>query len=308
MTHKLLDAESDSDKYIKVSDYLFSDRMYRNQQQALLAIAKAQADRQWGLFKEATDKDPKFQMVELMASIPAEDHVLHTFASQKEAQVAASEQFSGEISDLEKKNEHDFTIFWAERVSLRAYNYHKGLKSVEDAKLHEQLSDLLSNYLQKEFMPDMISKARSQGLVRSRRTRKNINRFEAMLKASTSDLTSIFSILERFGKKQGLPDIVPEAAEEAKNSSIQDMIRRMQKPKTDAPSTFLSLVVILFAKHHPGLVYATGKFAPKLLKQLRANLSDAGYEQVDRWKEQAKAGTLSKEHRASMVHMAEQQI
>jgi hypothetical protein len=290
----------------RIDNYLLKDRVYSIQQSALLELAKTQASRQWDSLKDTPDKDPKFQMAEVLASISDDQKVLPTVAKQRDSEVAAAEQFSISISELESANENDFSMFWAEKVSLRVYNYREGLGSIDETKLREQLTELFSNYLQKDLLPDAISRTRSQGLVRSKKTRKNVNRFEATLKTSKSDLTSIISTLEHFDKKQGLSEPDAEAVEAVKRVSVQDMVRRMQKPKTDAPSMFLSLVVVLFAKHHHGVVYATGKFAPKLLKQLKTKISGEEYEQVEKWKEQAKAGTLSKEDRTSMVQMAEE--
>lgn len=313
VTQKVLTTVSDDGKAaLRIGNFLVTDKTYQSMQQAVLSIAELQAKLQWDSLRDTPDKDPKFQMADVLAvtaekrDASGDTQVLHVVAQQKESEVAAAEQFSVTISDLESKNENDFSMFWAEKVSQRVYNYREGLKSIDETKLNEQLSDLLSSYLQKDLLPDAVSKSRSQGLQRSRRTRKNVNRFEATLKTSKSDVTSILSTLEKFGKKQGIAETEVEAAEAAKKVSIQDMVRRMQKPKTDAPSMFLSLVVILFAKHHRGVVYATGKFAPKLLKQLKTKLGDGGYEQVEKWKELAKAGTLSKEDRTAMVQMAEE--
>lgn len=279
--------------------------MYDNQRQAFLDLTKNQATRHWERLKEIPDKDPKFQLAELVTSIPDGDHLLRTLAQGKEFETAASEHFAVVISDLESQNEKEFGTFWAERVPLRVFNYTQGLKSVQDSKLQEQLSELLSAYLQKDFLPDVVSKARCQGLVCSKRTRKNVNRFEATLKTGKSDLSSVLSTVEKFSKKQGFPEVEADAAAEAKKALVQDMMRRMQKPKTDAPLMFLSLVIILFAKQSEGVVYATGKYAPKLLKQLRTQLSSEEYEKVDKWKESAKAGSLDKMDREAMVQMAE---
>ena len=219
---------------------------------------------------------------------------------------AASDHFASTISGLELRNEHEFSVFWTEKVLLRVHNYHEGLKAISDVKLREQLADLLSAYLQKDFLPDMASKARSQGLVCSRRTRKNLTRFEATLKTNKAETSSIISTVDKFSKKQGLPNFDTEAAEEAKKSLVQDMVRRMQKPKTDAPLMFLSLVLVLVSRNYPGVVYATGKFAPKLLKQLKTNLRCEDYEEAERLKELAKTGKLAKDDRDRMIRMAEQ--
>jgi hypothetical protein len=307
VNQKVMTMVPDNGKPIRrIGTYLLKGQTYDSQQQALLELVKAQANRQWDSLKDNPDKDPKFQMAEVLASISDDQEVLRAVAQQKDSEVAAAERFSTYISDLESENENDFSIFWSEKVSLRVCNYQDGLKSIDETKLREQLTELCSNYLQKDLFLDAVARARSQGLVRSRKTRKNVNRFEATLKTSKSDLTSMLSTLEKFGKKQGLSEPDAEAAKAAKRALIQDMFRRMQKPKTDAPSMFLSLVVILFAKHHPGVVYATGKFAPKLLKQLKTKVDGEEYDQVENWKEQAKTGTLSKEERTSMIQMAEQ--
>ncbi|KAK7188641.1 hypothetical protein DPSP01_005603 [Paraphaeosphaeria sporulosa] len=298
----------------RVKNYLMKNEWYSLMQEEVTGLAKTRASTQWwDSLKDTSDKDPKFQMADVLTATVQQKnsnfsehmHVLHAVAQQKDSEVAAAEQFSITISDLESKNENDFSMFWAEKVSQRVHNYREALKAIDETKLSEQLTDLLSSYLHKDLLPEAISKARTQGLVRSRKTRKNVTKFEATLKASKSDLASILSTFEKFGRKQGLVETDGEAAEAAKKASIQDMVRRMQKPKTDAPSMFLSLVVILFAKHHPGVVYATGKFAPKLLKQLKTKLDDESYEQAEKWKELAKAGSLTTDDRAFMVQMAE---
>jgi hypothetical protein len=90
---------------------------------------------------------------------------------------------------------------------------------------------------------------------------------------------------------------------------LGDMARRMQKQKkSDGPLLFLTLVVFLFAKHNAGVVYATGKFAPKLLKQLKTVLDAEQYAQLEVWKEAAKAGTLSAEDRDAMKQMIEARV
>lgn len=92
----------------------------------------------------------------------------------------------------------------------------------------------------------------------------------------------------------------------SKATMLGDMARRMQKQrKSDGPLLFLTLVVFLFAKHNAGVVYATGKFAPKLLRHLKPKLNKEQYAQLEAWKEAARAGTLSAEDRDGMKKMVE---
>lgn len=294
------------DALVRQGDYLLTGQKYNSQQQALLSFTELHAKNQWDLLKENSENEPRFQQAALLASIPEDDHLLRHLAEQKALVSIASDHFASIISGFEMRNEHDFSTFWTEKALLRIHNYHEGVRAISDVRLSEQLSELLSVYLQKDFLPDIASRSRAQGLVCSRRTRKNLTRFEATLKTSKTEMSSIILTVDKFSKKQGLASVDEDAAKEAKKILVQDMVRRMQKPKTDAPLMFLSLVLILFSRNHPGIIYATGKFAPKLLKQLKAQLSSEDYEEAERLKELAKTGKLAKDDRDRMVHMAEQ--
>ena len=217
--------------------------------------------------------------------------------------------FSNEILELEKQNEADFADFWVDRVVTRAAIYTEGLPAVEDQKLQGQLSELLAQYLQKELVPDTISKATSQGLLLSRKSRKNVQKLEVALSAGSMDVPALTVSLDKFNKKQAIEAPTGPALEASKATMLGDMARRMQKQKkSDGPLLFLTLVVFLFAKHNAGVVYATGKFAPKLLKQLKTVLDAEQYAQLEAWKEVAKAGTLSAEDRDAMKQMVEARV
>lgn len=304
LEHILHEETKDKSNPVRRGDYLLTVQKYNEQLQTFSALAVDQAKHQWDRLKETPDTDLKMQPSEVVASIPGDCHLLRYLAQQAEFEAAALDHFTSMISNLEMQNEQDFSEFWSERVSLRLRNYTEGLKAISDAKLLEQLSELLSVHMQKDFLPDIVLKARAQGLVRSRRTRKNVNRFESTLKTGYTNLSSIASIVEKFDKKQSLEKMDTQAVEETKKALVQDMVRRMQKPKTDAPLMFLSFILVLFSRHNPGVVYATGKYAPKLLKLLKTQLSSEEFEQAERWKEQAKTGKLAQKDREQMIQMA----
>lgn len=266
--------------------------------------AKAQATGKWEELKETADKDLKFQISDILAAIPSDRPLLRAVTEEKGTDRVMEEHFWSEISVLESQNEEAFSAFWIERVLSRVHNYREGLQAIEDGKLRDQLADLLSAHLQKELFSDALAKARSQGLVRSRKTRKNAQKLESALAEGKADLKSAVAAMEKFGKKQGVQEPDPASLVEAKKALTGDMIRRMQKPKTEPPVMFLTLIIVLFARQYPGIVYATGKFAPKLLKLLKSTLSAEQYERLEHWKEQAKAGTLTAEDREDMRQMA----
>jgi hypothetical protein len=76
----------------------------------------------------------------------------------------------------------------------------------------------------------------------------------------------------------------------------------MQKT-SDSPTLFLLTVIVLLAKEKDGVVYATGKYAPKLMKLLRPTLGD-DYTLLEGWKDKAKSGALDAEDIERMKKMA----
>lgn len=293
----------------RVGSTILSELGYSRESNALLDLAKSDANTQWRLLKENPKADVRFLAATIASQVPANRPVMQDLIKERTVERALDDAFSDEILELEKQNEVDFAEFWTDRVVTRVAIYTEGLAAVEDQKLQNQLSDLLAQYLQKDLVPDAVSKATSQGLLLSRKTRKNVQKFESSLSADSMDVPAITACLEKLSKKQSVNTPAPLAMETSKTTMLNDMARRMQKQKrSDGPLLFLTLVVFLFAKHNAGVVYATGKFAPKLLKQLKIVLDVEQYTQLETWKESAKAGTLSAEDRVAMKKMVEAQV
>lgn len=271
--------------------------------------AKADAESQWQLLRADPTRtdDIKFNRDRIRASLPNLYLVQRFLIDEKPVEKLLEETFLQTLSSLETPNEADFATYWTDRILARFQVYKTGLSHIGDQKLHNQLADLLATYAHKDLVPDTIAKARAQGLVLSRKTRKNISRLSSILDtAKTMDISTITSALERFAKKQGISAPSAMSLEAAKQGMLDDMLRRLQKQKaSDGPVLFLMLVIVLFARHYDGVVYATGKFAPKLLKLLKGKMGEEQYGQVEKWKEAAKMSNLSAEDRAEMVKMAE---
>lgn len=291
---------------LRISEFLLTSSTYNSERHVLLDYADVDAALQWQQLQEAPEKEVKYSLINITRMIRSDQSILGAIFKDKAVERAVEDRFEKVIIEQENQNEVHFSQFWADRVISRCHIYSSGLSSIQDQKLRDQLEELFTTYVIKDLLPDSIAKARSQGLVLSRKTRKNLLKLESSLKAGRADLASILSTLDKFNKKQGLEAPDQATLESAKQAMVNDMIRRMQKQRqSDGPVLFLTLVVILFAKHYEGVVYATGKFAPKLLKQLKSVLQSEEYEQVEGWKEAAKSGTLSADDRAAMGKMAE---
>jgi hypothetical protein len=249
------------------------------------------------------------------------------------------ETFYLALTTLESQNEALFQTYWNNSINARYTTHMLALSPSStqsstqsspstDEKLFTALEDLYTTYFTSTFLPSALSKAKSQGLLLSRRTRKNVGKLEAELlsiqnptvpvqgsekeKESGIKITVLTKALATFMKRQSIPaptaSLLSTVKQEMVEEMRRDMHRRLSKspPKTaDGPVLFLTLVLVLWAKEYNGVLYATGKFAPKLLKLLKGVLGEDMYEKLERWKEAAKAGTLNAEDKAEMVRMAE---
>ncbi|KZM20508.1 uncharacterized protein EKO05_0004535 [Ascochyta rabiei] len=293
----------------RVGDCILNESGYSYDRSALLDLAKADAASQWQQLKESPRIDVKYSLSNITSQIPTNRPTLQNLIKERTIERAVEDAFSAELLELEKQNEDEFAEFWTDRVATRTAIYTEGLSAVEDQKLQDQLSELLAQYVQKDLVPDAVSKSSSQGFVLSRKTRKNVLKLESALSAGSMDVSALTTSLDRFNKKQSINAPTTSALEMSKETMLSDMARRMQKQKkSDGPLLFLTLVVFLFAKHNAGILYATGKFAPKLLKQLKSTLDAGQYELLEAWKESAKAGTLSAEDRDAMKKMVEARL
>jgi hypothetical protein len=283
-------------EYHRFGAIVLTNEQYTIEQNKLLDQASENATFQWQQVKDNPNHDIKITVANIASP---ENTIQVALAKERLFQKACDERFSTTIASLESENEIAFATFWLERVSSRTHIYTEGLTPISDAKLKDQLSELLATYIQKDLVPEAISKARTQSLVMSRRSKKTVDKLESTISTSTTDIPSLTSHLDKFHKKQNIPAPTPDL----KDTMVQNMHRRLQKT-SDGPVLFLTLVVVLYARYNPGVVYATGKFAPKLMKLLKGKIGEEEYEKLDKWKEGAKKGSLTKEDKEGMRAMA----
>ncbi|CAN9241561.1 unnamed protein product [Alternaria sp. RS040] len=299
---------SEGPRIVRVGPLILTETRRDGALDELSGYAKEDAEAQWrGLQDDPTRaEDIKFARDRVKAMIPPTGLVQRLLLDQRPVEKTLEEHFWSTISAFETPNEEDFAMYWTDRLLTRWAVYNTGLASITDQKLYDQLGDLLATYAHKDLIPDTTAKARAQGLVLSRKTRKNLARLSSIVDATKSaDTTYLSSALDKFNKKQSIASPSPDSLAAAKQSMLADMLRRLQKQKaSDGPVLFLTLVSVLYAKQNDGVVYATGKFAPKLLKLLKGALGDEQFGKVEAWKEAAKSNSLSAEDRRGMAEMA----
>lgn len=290
-------AQRTNDDYRRYGMLVLTFEGYRREECTLNTQASNNAEKQWAHLRSDPAYDIKFSMNNI---ILPDNTVQAALVNDKAIAKICDRHFWNTIQSLETLDEAEFARYWTDRVTSRLEMYTTGLDSIPDPKLKEQLSTLLATCLQTDMIPNALEKACAQDLVKSRKTRKNLDKFEAAFKTA-KDLPQILSTLEKFTTKQSISPLLVGAS--PKKSMLADMQRRMAK-SSDPPVLFLTLVVLLHARYYPGVVYATGKFAPKLMKLVREKVSAEEYAVLEEWKEGAKKGELEEEDREQMRAMA----
>lgn len=218
--------------------------------------------------------------------------------------VAAVTAFEKRIAQLQEENQDLFTSLWTSRVVLKSSIHNAGLEALPAGLLKDQLSELLSSYIFQDLIPNTIKRARTKGLIRTPNLSKQISKLETEI-APTKETrkSSPQETLSKFAKKISLePPSIAQIAT-AKKQHLGDMVLTMSKDK-DGPRLFLSLVIILCASKKDGIIHATGKFAPKLLKAVKEELDEDLYKRVEEIKELVKLGEVDKAVRVEMRELA----
>jgi hypothetical protein len=305
-TTSMIEELPDAENVSSLNSFLVREDYLNELTESVLSSARERARAKWTQLEQSPEKEcalVAFDVYQEFCKDPtcAYDGVLFRAVLEKNEGHAKS-AFAEKIAELEVQNEADFALFWSDRVMARFHVYRTGAEAVADPKLQTQLLELLQSHITKDLVPESLAKAQTKGLMRSKKTKKHTARFSTTLK-SASDLQSLSSTLDKFGHKQGIASPSPSALTEKKSAQLKELIRGMKKDN-DGPRLFLTLVVVLLANRAPGIVYATGKFAPKLMKLLRGELGEEQYERLERWKDAVKAGSLTTEDRAGMRALA----
>ncbi|KAF1838531.1 hypothetical protein BDW02DRAFT_541568 [Decorospora gaudefroyi] len=303
----------------RVGNYILTQTRRTEAVNQLSTYTEADADAQWQQLKHepTVPKDPKFTPARIANMTQKDEPFLRILLEEKAVEKSLDDHFCSCIAALEAQNEADLATYWTDRVLARYYTYAAGLACITDTKLHDQLAQLLTSYTQHDLVPDAMAKASAQGLALSRKTRKNMaklthilsteNEIEIENEKNTLTTTTLTTALNKFAQKQNMQCPPPASVlADTKRTMRDDMCRRLQKQKLPdgGPVCFLTLVVVLCADHFDGVVYATGKFAPRLMRLVKGRVGEAQYERLEGWKEMAKRGELGVEDREGMLGMA----
>jgi hypothetical protein len=217
--------------------------------------------------------------------------------------LAAKEAYDDRLTKLRTDSLTQFSSLWQTRVILKAQLYSTGLLSVTDGPLKAQLHELFLTYVTGDLIPANLKRAKAKGLVRTPQMQKNIARMIESLKVNQKDKASPLVALAKFNKKMNLEEPSEKELVVAKREFMQEIVHSMEKD-ADGPRLFLGALTNIFVSKHDGVLYATGKFAPRLLKFLKDDLDGERFKRLDEIKEAVKAGTMDDTMRKELRSLA----
>ncbi|KIW07828.1 uncharacterized protein PV09_01746 [Verruconis gallopava] len=211
----------------------------------------------------------------------------------------ATKSFDERITELIAEERSQLESLWMLRAYLPAKQYENALKDLEPGSLRDQLQDLLAIHLTQDLVPATVTKIRTKSLLHDHTIQKNVSKLESVLSAEKRD-TPIMKSLDKFHEKMGFAAVKSEDLVQTRQRQLEDMVRGM-KGDDDAPRLFLTMIIVMLAtRKGKGIVYATGKFAPRLLKLLKSDLSDEQYSHLEKLKHLIKSGNVNDDDRAEI--------
>lgn len=212
--------------------------------------------------------------------------------------------FDRRMDDLELDRDEQFVALWQARVVDKIRLHEQALSHLGDEALRAQLDELLQAYIRSDLIPSTITRAKAKGLLRRSRWIALAAKVQADAEKGPKEP---LSELDKFNTRLGILDYSKEELIDRRDAYLKDMVALMMKDG-DAARLFIRLLIVLLAKDSEGALYATGKFAPKLLKLVKPKVDDADGVWLEQMKNSIKAGTVSDEMREAMRERAAKSI
>ncbi len=315
----------------ELENYLISQTLYSNLLDSITTLSQTRAQTAW---TDTPPSDPiptpnlDLNSLPLLHSLPTP---LQTLLQTTLLTPTFQTVFATTLTSLNTQTLASFRTLWLDRIVAKTQLYTLGLDALdpaEDAKLHAQLTQLLTTHIAHEMVPDALARAEKNNLLRDTKLRKAVEKLKAALAlqdngagsgasskepdpdspAPTPSLPTTLAALEKFASKASITPFDATTLSHRKQTHILDLVRGMRKDG-DAARLFLTLVVVLVARRRAGVVYATGKYAPKLMRLLRDDGHDGDdggevYARLEAWKEAVKRGKVTAGEREAMRALA----
>lgn len=251
---------------------------------------------------DETERDAFLQKLHEESDMPL-DLLLRLWLDEKvKIRSVGTSSFEERLAELKAENKNQLESMWKSRVYVPAQIYGSALGSLDTSPLKDQLCDLLHIHLAQDLIPSTLKRIRTKGLLREQSSHKQVEKLEAAV--SSQKEVPITKSIEKFHERMGFTTLPPEEATQASAQQLASMVNAMADD-TDAPRLFLTTVLVLLSSRRKGgTVYATGKFAPRLLRLLKADVEEEQYKSLERLKDAVKAGSVTDDDRAEMRRIA----
>ena len=259
---------------------------------------------------------PKLSWLAVIDAIKKEHHdmsdELVAALLTDDVQTEATAAYAVEVRRQQEKKHLAFTRYWQIKVLARFELYQRGLEDLDDEKLKKDLSNLTIEYLIDLVISDASKKAETHDWIHGKAMIRHADNLDHKLNEIKNDLSSLDSPLHEFRAalsafNRGVNvDWPPEEdIESLKQSQMKELAESMSRDE-DPARLFLKLVLVLLARHRPGTIYATGRFAPKLMKQCASAMDEKENEWLKSMRDAARTGTMTTEDRVKMRSLASQ--
>jgi hypothetical protein len=225
-----------------------------------------------------------------------------------ELSTTISKAYASKFDELELSCDEQFNRQWISRVVDKVRLHAPAIHSMEDGNLKTQLEELLRTHITTDIIPQTSNRAKAKRLLRSHRLKlsSRLPKLRISLE-ETKDLASTVEEIEKFNSKIGVEKYDEKTLQEKSRTHLADMVEAMTKDE-DSPRLFLCLIIILSSSQYPGVLYATGKYAPRLMKALKHTMDSEQAQWLEQVKDAIKAGDVTEEMKEKMRKMASEAI
>lgn len=280
-------------KLLEHGGYLVTGELLDGLLKAGLGYAKEEAEEAWAAAEKGRPMPSAANISwrSLSAFLVKDDRVPQAASDSIARSILSkvSASYSDRVGELRETANAAARVCFADKVYLRFVINCAAVDKIRDAGVQEKLARDLMVYYQK-IIVDGLAK------LRDRVADTQSQRMNERIEDAISTVTNVFSSddnkpiaalhviqqeLESLMKDTGVNRPTGESFEASVKNKMEEMRRelRMQLERaSDLSLMLLVVLILLFSEHEGGILRATGKYAPKILKQLRHRLTDADYE------------------------------
>lgn len=270
-----------------VKDHIVTGAFLTTFEERLLAIASAQAST--ASFSKSSTSAPKISWPDILssaeASYPELSPALIASLLTPSLRHRITTMFTSESKNRTQQQLETLSALWTESVLMKVHLYEAGYLSLLDEKLRIDIARLTLDHMVEGVIPEALKKAEAKELLGGKLMTRSVDQLESELdeiKSTRQTDTPVFelfnplkSALAAFSRRAHLVNSEPsqDLLERYKVAHLQSLANSMYRDN-DSPRLFLKLCVIIHGVLGPGIVYATGRFAPRLLKSFEAGVKE----------------------------------